>query len=621
MKRTAATASGSKGAVVNNFSLQRIWGEATAFFHRTRRTSWIDLLVLVALFGFVFGLFKLVREWTAAPPSGEQQAEIDLSLWSLPLYTFYSLSRGLIAYGFSLGFTLVYGYWAAKDKRVENILVAILDVLQSIPVLGFLPAFVAALANIVPGTNVGVELAAILMIFTGQAWNMTFSFYHSLKSIPMDQREVATVYRFSWWQRFRWVELPFATVGLVWNSMMSMAGGWFFLMVCETFPVNGKLNRLPGLGSYMAKAVEKEDYLLMVLAIVAMVGMIVALDQFLWYPIVVWAQKFRVEEGAGLDQTRSWFLDWLRRSRLLRLAGRWWEHWRDGRPAPAPKAAAVPVDPTRASPWAGRLSLALGLLLLIPLAYGTSLLVWEWWQVDLWRWLELLGHGVCTLLRVLLAVILGTLWTVPAGLAIGLSSRWRQRLQPVIQVLASFPAPMLFPLVILILHSVHIALDFGSVVLMLLGTQWYILFNVVAGSMAIPADLKEVAKSYRIGLWQRFRVLYLPAIFPYLVTGWVTAAGGAWNASIVSEYVTYHQHPEWVQCGLGAQITLASNPPAPPKDDAAGNAPGDKEEEVQPDIPNLAASVLVMACMVVLFNRFVWRRLYNLAEQRFSLNK
>jgi NitT/TauT family transport system permease protein len=586
---------------VNNFSLQRIWGEATAFFYRRRRISWIDLLVLVALFGFVFGLFNLGREWTAPQPPGTTDTEIDLSLWSLPLYTFYSLTRGLIAYGLSLGFTLVYGYWAAKDKVAERVLVPTLDILQSIPVLAFLPAFVAALANIVPGTNVGLELAAILMIFTGQAWNMTFSFFHSLKSIPMDQREVATVYRFGWWQRFKWVELPFATVGLVWNSMMSMAGGWFFLMICETFPISGQgVKRLPGLGSYMAAAVEKEDYLLMVLAILAMVLMIVAIDQLLWSPIVVWAQKFRVEEGAGLDQTKSWFLDWLRRSRLVRLAGRWLHHWLERREGQEPKPKAAPVDPTRPSPWPQRLSWAVMGLLVILALYGAWLLVGQFLQVSGWLWLELLGHALATLLRVLAAVVLGTLWTVPAGLAIGLSSRWRQRLQPVIQVLASFPAPMLFPLVILVLHTVHVSLDWGSVVLMLLGTQWYILFNVVAGSMAIPADLKEVANSYRIGLWQRFRVLYLPAIFPYLVTGWVTAAGGAWNASIVSEYVTFHQQPEHVTWGLGARITLASD---------------------QANVALLVASVVVMALMVVGFNRFVWRRLYNLAEQRYSLNK
>jgi NitT/TauT family transport system permease protein len=587
-----------EGAVVNNFSLQRIWGEATAFFYRSRRISWVDLLVLVALFGLIFGLFKLGREWAAPQSEDNAEMQIDLSLSALPLYTFYSLSRGLIAYGLSLGFTLVYGYWAAKDRYAERALVPILDILQSIPVLGFLPAFVVALANIVPHTNVGLELAAILMIFTGQAWNMTFSFYHSLKSIPMDQREVATVYRFGWWQRFKWVELPFATVGLVWNSMMSMAGGWFFLMICETFPVSGQTKRLPGLGSYMQAAVDKEDYLLMVLAIIAMVLMIVAIDQLLWAPVVVWAQKFRVEEGAGLDQTKSWFLDWLRRSRLVRLVGRWWDHWLERRRAQEPKPVAAIIDPTRPSPWAQRISwVVMGLLVVLAL-YGASLLVGQFLQVDPWYWLELVGHALATLARVLVAVILGTLWTVPAGLAIGLSSRWRQRLQPVIQVLASFPAPMLFPLVILVLHNAHVSLTWGSVVLMLLGTQWYILFNVVAGSMAIPADLKEVANSYRIGLWQRFRVLYLPAIFPYLVTGWVTAAGGAWNASIVSEYVTLHKQQESVPWGLGAQIALASD-----------------------NVGNLAASVLVMAIMVVAFNRLVWRRLYNLAEQRYSLNK
>src|SRR5262245_39068449 len=293
---------------------RKLWGEATAFLDRARRFGWADLLVVAGVAGLLFGLSDLAREWRGPH---RPAVEIDLSPRALPEYTFFSLCRGLLAYSLSLGFTLVYGYWAAKDHRAERVLLPLLDILQSIPVLGFLPGILLALNAAFPRSNVGLELAAVVMIFTGQAWNMTFSFYHSLRSVPKDQQEAATVYRFSWWQRLKWVELPFATMGLVWNSMMSMAGGWFFLMISESFQLGEQDFRLPGIGSYMSVAVERGDVPAMLWAIVAMVLMIVLLDQLLWRPVVVWAQKFRVEEGGAGPQMTSWFLDWLRRSRLV----------------------------------------------------------------------------------------------------------------------------------------------------------------------------------------------------------------------------------------------------------------------------------------------------------------
>ncbi len=300
--------------------LRRIWGEAPAFLSPLRRAGWIDLLIMIALAGFIFGLVDLAHEWT-----GEHRPTITIDLddpWTLPRFTFYSLTRGLLAYAISLTFTLCYGYWAAKDPLAERVLIPLLDILQSIPVLGFMPGVVLALVGLFPHSNIGLELAAILMIFTGQAWNMTFSFYHSVKSVPQDQREVATVYRFSWWQRFQWVELPFSMMGLVWNSMMSMAGGWFFLTAVEALTLGDQDFRLPGIGSYMKVAVDEERADAMIWAIIAMVVMIVVLDQLLWRPVVAWAQKFRTEEGGQQEEVSSWFLDWLRRSNLLTYVGR-----------------------------------------------------------------------------------------------------------------------------------------------------------------------------------------------------------------------------------------------------------------------------------------------------------
>jgi NitT/TauT family transport system permease protein len=574
--------------------LKTVWGEATAFLDRFRKTGWMDVFALVGLVGIFLGMLSVAGEWAG---HARPVVEIDLSPAALPVYTFYSLSRGILAYILSLTFTLAYGFWAAKDPKAEKILVPFLDILQSIPVLGFMPGVVIALVAIFPHSNIGLELASVIMIFTGQAWNMTFSFYHSLRSIPHDQVEAATVYRFNWWQKLKWVELPFSAIGLVWNSMMSMAGGWFFLMITETFVLGSKDFRLPGIGSYMSVAVAKGNVPAMIWAIAAMVLMIVMLDQLLWRPVVVWAQKFRVEESAEEEIGSSWFLDWLRDSRLLTIAhdalsALWRRLPRRKNQAHRPAGGPAPQWVELASLLIFLATIGLMIAGAVELFLVLRHLIWS-------DWMPIVTSGFFTLGRVLLATALGTLWALPVGLAIGLSRRLSRLLQPVVQVAASFPAPMLFPLVIAGLRLAGVTLGWGSVVLMLLGTQWYILFNVIAGASAIPADLREMARSYRIAGEQRFLSLYLPAVFPYLVTGWVTAAGGAWNASIVAEYVTF-KGQVLTATGLGARIS-----------EAAEHA----------DFPRLAASVVVMAVMVVLFNRTVWKRCYAIAEERFSLSK
>jgi NitT/TauT family transport system permease protein len=631
---------------VNQPLFRRIWGGATGWLDRPRKMGWTDLIFLLVVVALAMGIFNAAQEW-GAPRDARIEPTIDLSPWYLPLYTFYSLMRGLIAYALSLVFTLVYGYWAAKDRVAQRVLVPLLDILQSIPVLGFAPSLILVFVALFPHNNVGLEIAAIIAIFTGQAWNMTFSFYQSVRSVPADMQEAATVYRFSWWQRFRWVELPFSTIGLIWNSMMSMAGGWFFLATVEGLEFGGKKYWLPGIGSYIhaASTGDHWNWQAIGLGVLSMVLMIVALDQLLWRPVVAWAKKFRVEEGGEQEEATSWFLDWLRRSRLIGFLGAsigGLFHRRERQGEKAAEIAPTPVDPTQQSSAVIWLSRGLFFVLTGVLIYGA-------WQLvrlvmafgEPGDWAILLLDAFRTLGRVLIAVAVGTIWTVPVGLAIGLSARLSRHLQSVVQVLASFPSPLLFPLVILCLQAATKAwggrendptvLEWGSVFLMLLGTQWYILFNVIAGAMAIPADLKEAARSYNITGWQRFWVLYFPALFPYLVTGWVTAAGGAWNASILAEWD--YGSSGLVAHGLGADIMEAAagwkHPGQEPTAEAV--APAGPEASAAPDegasreppanYPMLAAAVLIMSTVVVLFNRAVWRQLYALAEKRFSITR
>jgi NitT/TauT family transport system permease protein len=572
--------------------VRRIWGGERSETVEAPRFGIVDLLVVAGFAGMLFGILQVAREWRG---DLRPAVEIDLALTALPRYTFFSLSRGVAAYVVSLFFTLGYGYWAAKDKRAERVLMPLLDVLQSIPVLGFMPGVVLALVALFPANNVGLELAAVLMIFTGQAWNMTFSYYHSLRSVPLDLREVGTLYRFGAWRRWRHVEMPFATSGLVWNSMMSMAGGWFFLMINEAFVLGDRDFRLPGLGSYMSVAATRGDGLAMGGAMVAMTCMIVFLDQVLWRPLVVWARKFRVEEGGAEDATSSWMLTFIRHSKLVSLIGAGFLRLRSAFPTRNRRAGIVR---RRRAPSKYLALLPLAALVLV-LFLGAFRLAHLLSRVSAKEWTTSVVFGALTLGRVLAATVLGTLWALPAGLAIGLSPRLSRLLQPVVQILASFPAPMLFPIVIAALKMAGVPLGMGSVVLMLLGTQWYILFNVLAGATSVPSDLREAATSYRLRGWRKFWRVYLPAVFPYLVTGWVTATGGAWNASIVAEYVTFRGEV-LLASGLGSQISVAAE---------------------QANLPLLAASVTVMSLLVVAFNRTVWRACYRVAEQRFSLSK
>jgi NitT/TauT family transport system permease protein len=550
-----------------------------------------DVFLIFILFCLGVGFFSYLQQFFGPL---HDKVEIDLSLWHLPQYTFFSMSRGLLAYVLSLLFSLIWGFWAAKDKVAEKALIPFLDVLQSIPFLGLLPGVVLLFVSIFKHSNVGLELAAIIMMFTSQVWNMTFGVYHAIRTVPIEKNECATAYRFGHFERFRWVELPFAALSLIWNSIMSMAGGWFFLMINEAFKLGNRDFRLPGLGSYMSVAVSLGDIPSMINAIIAMIILIVFLDQLLWRPLVIWSQKLRIEETAPTKRTESWFFLVLKnayciaffRSLCMRV-----NEWIQDRKAKSGKK----IDHGKLGLAVSRVSLCILLVLLIIAAFFVmQLLV----QVSLDEWLQLGKLLLLTFSRVVICVGLSLLIMLPLGLAIGLSEKWFRILEPVIQIAASFPATLLFPVLVLIFSLLGISLGFGSIILMLMGTQWYILFNVMAGTRAMPSDLREAAASFRFNRFQRFFWLYIPAIFPYLITGILSASGGAWNASIVAEYVTFKKQILTTP-GIGSSISLA----------AQNN-----------NYPLLAASVLVMVVVVVIINYQVWLRLYHYSEKRFALN-
>jgi len=566
-----------------------------------------DLVVLLVLGGLIGMLFSFGRE-LAAP--SQYKVDIDLSLWALPKYTMFSLARGFAAYGLSLVFTLIYGTIAAGSRAAEKIMVPALDVLQSLPVLAFLPGVVLAMTKLFPSQQVGLEIACIVTIFTAQAWNMTFSYYSSVRTLPQNLREVSKIFHLSRWRVFRQIELPASMIGLVWNSMMSMAGGWFVLSISESFAIGDRDFRLPGIGSFMSEANYNHRHIAQIGAVVAMIFMIVAVDQLFWRPIVVWSERFKVEDTAESEKAESWFLSLLLHSQLYKLLLKQLAALRHRRLAWAARSAATREGGTEQVAEATQRNVLLTRLCLTVLG---AITLWGTWRlVRLLTalpihdaathndWETVLLGLAASFLRVLAAVVLGAIWTLPAGILIGLSPRWSQRLQPIVQVAASFPAPMIYlPLTLLLLH-LGIPFNIGCVALMLLGTQWYILFNVIAGAMTIPTELKEVGVVYRTAWLKRWTRIYIPGVFPQLVTGLITAAGGAWNTTIIAEFVNSAdpQRP-YTAFGIGSIISKAL---------PANN------------FPLLAAGAVTLALAVVLINRFFWRRLYHLAERRYSMN-
>ncbi len=526
---------------------------------------------------------------------------ISTSFSALPVYAFYSIGRMCIAYALSLTFAIAYGYVAAYNSRLEPWMVALLDILQSIPVLSFLPPVVLAMVALIPGHQLGIEMGVILLIFTGQVWNLAFSFYSSLKSIPREMVEASRVYRFSAWQRFWQLELPYSTIGLVWNSIVSVAGGWFALIFCETFTMGNRNFQLPGLGSYIQNATDEGNTRALLGGIVAVVLIVVATDQLIWRPLIAWSDKFKFEQVESSERVTSPILTLLRRSpHLSSLPGRLWNRVEEPiyeRLAKSPETRVIhPLDrgkSQKTSAWIWTLAVAAAAVIFWALAEAAIML-----RTVTAAELRLLFEGAAaTFLRVIAALLISAAWTIPIGVVIGLNIRLARIVQPLAQILASVPATAFFPIVLIALVRIGGGLGVGAVVLMLLGTQWYILFNVIAGAMSIPSDLREVAQLYRFTRWQRWTKLILPGIFPYLITGMVTASGGAWNASVMAEY-SHVQGRTLQTIGLGAMIDAATD---------AGR------------FPMLLLATIMISLIVVTMNRLVWRRLYHLAETRFKL--
>ncbi len=562
-----------------------------------RSALWLDGLVLLSLIALVFGVAQVAAEWRHPLVA---TTNINLSPRALPRYAFFSFVRGWIAYFFSLLFTVVVASWAFYDAGARRYIIPALDILQSVPVLAFLPGLELALVGLFPRSNTGLELACILSIFTGQVWNMTFSYYDSLRGVPADFRMLGRFYNFNWWHRFWRVELPFGAQALLYNSMVSMAGGWFFLSVSEAFTLGDKNFQVPGIGSYFAVAVAHRDVRAQIYGIVAMGCIILVVDRLIWSPLIAWSVKFKLDDFGSNRAPRTRFQLWLARSVTMQQCVAIGQGLKNRLlPPPQPPSAAESLAAPGAPPprpgYAGRIGYAgLIAMLLIILSWGGFRLTLLLAPLRLSDWIEILRNGAVTFVRVLITVLIGTLWTVPLGIWIGLNPKLSGRLQPLIQFIASFPSPMLYPWLLAVIFFVHGTLRWGSILLLLFGTQWYILFNVAGAAAAIPNDIVSCAAILRLSGPRRWFKLLIPAVLPGLVTGWLTAAGGAWNATIVSEYVQVGSKT-YQTTGLGAYLSRAT---------AAG------------DVSHVAAAAIFMAVGVVLVNRTVWKRLQAIANDR-----
>lgn len=557
-----------------------------------RSFTWGDAIVILFLAALVYGGARLAFN----APAVIEGPQISLEPSTLPWYTLLSVGRMLAAYLLSLVFTLIYGRMAAYNRRAESILMPLLDVLQSVPILSFLPVVLLGLSAILP-QRTAAELASIVLIFTSQAWNMTFGWYQSLATLPKELREASAIFRLNTWLRFKRLELPFGMIGLIWNSIMSWAGGWFFLMAAEIFTVGSKDFRLPGLGAYLHEAANQSDFRSIAYGLTALVLTIVALDQFVWRPLLAWADRFKVEMVESGEPPTSWFYDLIHTSRLFlwvnSIFGNLTERFDRWMIRRAPMKADW-EDGASNLDW--RLVAFYGLIGIFILYGGyraAEMLVAVPWS----QWGQI-GVGVlATFLRVSVSLVIALLWTIPVGVAIGTNRRVAAVLQPIVQVTAAVPATAVFPIILLFFINMAGGLDIAAIFLMLMGTQWYLLFNVIAGASAIPQDLKYTSALLGLSRWERWRTLILPALFPYIITGSITASGGAWNASIVAEYVHFGGRTLFA-AGIGSLISQAT---------ASG------------DYPLLLASTLSMILAVVLVNRLFWRRLYKTAEEKYRM--
>jgi len=562
-----------------------------------RLPSWRDLAALLLVLGIVILLGTGARQMVAPFVIAHQPA-ISLSPEALPLYTLRTVMRMLAALVLSLIFTFTYATLAAKSRRAGTVLIPVLDVLQSVPILGYLSFTVVFFVSLFPGNVLGPELAAVFAIFTSQAWNMAFSFYQALRTIPSDLDEASRSFRATAWQRFWRLEVPFAMPGLIWNMMMSMSGGWFFVVASEAISVGDIQIALPGVGAYVARAIEERDLPAVGWAIVAMTIAIILYDQLLFRPMVAWADKFRFEQTAAQIVPKSAVLDLFRRSRLLKRLG---EPIGTRLQKAARARIALPRQFHQASrklprrvvdvAWYGLLLAGLAFVLWELVLFARSALSWG-------DFTTAASNGALTLLRVAILIGLASAIWVPIGVAVGLRPKLTERVQPIAQFLAAFPANLLFPVAVYFIVHFDLAPKIWLSPLMILGTQWYILFNVIAGASAFPSDFREAAASFRVRPWRWWREVMLPGIFPYYVTGAITASGGAWNASIVSEAVSWGP-TRLSASGLGAYIAQMTE---------------------TGDYPRIALGIAVMSMLVIATNRLLWRPLYAFAERRTRLD-
>ncbi|WP_323123068.1 ABC transporter permease [Burkholderia alba] len=540
---------------------------------------------------------------TMAPIAVLDTQKISLDPSNLPEYALRTTLRMLAAMVASLVFTLVYGTLAAKSRRAGMVLVPILDILQSVPVLGYISFTVTFFLALFPSRVLGAELAAIFAIFTSQAWNMTFSFYQSLRTVPRDLDEVSRGFHLTSWQRFWKLEVPFSMPGLIWNMMMSMSGGWFFVVASEAITVGNHTITLPGIGAYLAQAITDQNLHAVGWVILAMTIVILAYDQLLFRPLVAWADKFRMETTSSGNAPESWLLDLVRRTRLIHqlLVPAGWLFAKAARiPLRLPSFGGVRFALPRVEKKASRVADICWAILVIA---GTIYVVWRViLYVQTGVSMAEVGHvfvlGLITLLRVMLLIVIASVIWVPIGVWIGLRPALAEKVQPIAQFLAAFPANLLFPVFVIVIARFHLNADIWLSPLIVLGTQWYILFNVIAGATSYPNDYREAATNFRIRGWQWWRQAILPGIFPYYITGAITASGGAWNASIVSEFVQWGDTKIEAH-GLGAYIAQTT---------AAG------------DFPKIILGIAVMSLFVTLFNRVLWRPLYAYAEAKLRLD-
>jgi len=558
----------------------------------TRPNRW-DWLLLPLILGFLVLLAFGAKEM-ATPYSVGQQLPISLDAAYLPYYLLRTTLRMFIALGVSLVFSFVFAAVASKSRTAEKILVPMVDILQSIPILGFLSITVTGFIALFPGSLLGVECAAIFAIFTSQAWNMALSLYQSIRTVPSELNEAARVFRLSGWQRFWRLELPYATPALLWNMMLSMSGGWFFVVASEAITVSNQDIMLPGIGSYIASAIDQQNLHAIFYAIIAMAVGILLYDQLFFRPLLAWADKFRFEDTQSNTAQQSWVLDLLRRGRLTRalslnLAHRgeralgWFRRGYDGTSV---RARVRTVNPLRER-------MVDGVLTALALIAVWRLGVFVHAEVGWSEALRVLGLGGITLVRVMVLIALASVVWVPLGIMIGLRPRLSQRIQALAQLLAAFPSNLLFPLAVVAIVAFDLNPEVWLSPLMIFGTQWYILFNVVAGASTIPSELRYAADNLGLKGWLKWKRFYLPAVFPSFVTGAITASGGSWNASIVSEVVTWGK-TTLTATGLGGYIA---------------------EMTQKGDFPRIALGIGVMCIFVMGLNRYFWRRLYLQAEK------